>query len=1133
MSPIVGISEAEIIIQGQENQEPSRSRSREPSHEVIRKSSSSDSIRRRSRPQRRLGVPNKTAEARSTRSDSQSQIRDPTTKTDFNYISDGEITRNLSQTSVVYMETVCAGTVNKDSADNISTEQLKGADDSQDPFEKKAKESKEGRKVQNDKLIARAEEGSNGHRESFDWGYAPSAVVQQSGAEDSDNQNNDQPQESSLVSSIPPSRRSSLPEEVQSHGSQSVYLREEATYESTAAEHRLPDDPDRLALAIITAPVKHAGPYLPQARSNITVNSVPQQLEHSYGSTLHDASRSSKRPFTGIDLRPTIVDIPDERTNKQRHIAARRLIRWFNNPYSLHSNINTSEISKGILNVDHLHSIFDSLDRENNGRLPNTYIKQVLTNPDSTPFQEPTITALMERLDTTDSSFLNFEDFCGLWGFVAAWRSLFDRYDEGRKGFFSIDDYITAMKGLEWEFLSQRGLRGYYRAYAMNNNDKMAFEIFIQSSLGLKSKVDRFKTYDPDGDGFTALSFEKYLGGKSLVYIRVLDFHCLIPIIYISVDIMQFSSGIDLFGPENWSSNVPQDLPEGPINTSYRTVIEDQALSRNEGPPYNGIEQSHIPSMDQRIGGLRNSVDRANRDSRDTALIVDKENRRRSFERIHSEPDLEEEPVSHLVTRFGEGEDVPVDRDRYVSGVPTPVVNRFSSYKQNERNFRSSSYGYGREQTYRRWADLDREEENIRQKKLWKEEVLEIAKKAAEEKNRKKVEQELKEKAIAEYIEEKERMETRKAESEMMLQRRMRNVLSKNGYSGVQIEKILSRGSDKPSVPAQVAFEDTDDLTNIKQRRSVGYQSSGDIPDITSYRTRSPLRTKLPPRRSEKRSSLFSEAEQETEPRLRRLARLARKAAENTLDAQLEEDLILNAVRKERLGLEWWDREALLFHPSGTTYDGDEPYCNSYRLRYSDNNSREKRKSEGEGGEAWHEDVYNAIASGRRKRMKENEKIYDELKAVPRRRIYREEIIPGQVSERERSRSDREELVIQERPKRRSQERERQRPRREEIVRDRPRERDRFSEDEIVMRELPKREEIYFSERPRERKVYNHGSIFQERRRERSAERKRAFEREASILKHLREDGLHKDRDIMIRELPDRSELTVPEHDRK
>ncbi|KAI9849221.1 MAG: hypothetical protein M1838_000209 [Thelocarpon superellum] len=54
---------------------------------------------------------------------------------------------------------------------------------------------------------------------------------------------------------------------------------------------------------------------------------------------------------------------------------------------------------------------------------------------------------MIRMFDTEKSGTIGFEEFCGLWGFLAAWRTLFDRFDEDRSGNINFDEYSKALVG--------------------------------------------------------------------------------------------------------------------------------------------------------------------------------------------------------------------------------------------------------------------------------------------------------------------------------------------------------------------------------------------------------------------------------------------------------------------------------------------------------------------------------------------------------------------------------------------------------------------------------------------------------------------------------------------------------------
>ncbi|KAL2817666.1 hypothetical protein BDW59DRAFT_165823 [Aspergillus cavernicola] len=80
--------------------------------------------------------------------------------------------------------------------------------------------------------------------------------------------------------------------------------------------------------------------------------------------------------------------------------------------------------------------------------------------------------------DRDGSGTINFEEFVSLWRYLAAWRELFDRFDEDRSG---------------------------------RQSTGMSFDLFVQACISLKRMTDVFKRYDEDRDGYITLSFEEAL----------------------------------------------------------------------------------------------------------------------------------------------------------------------------------------------------------------------------------------------------------------------------------------------------------------------------------------------------------------------------------------------------------------------------------------------------------------------------------------------------------------------------------------------------------------------------------------------------------------------------------------------
>ena len=100
----------------------------------------------------------------------------------------------------------------------------------------------------------------------------------------------------------------------------------------------------------------------------------------------------------------------------------------------------------------------------------------------------------------------------GLWGFLASWRALFDRFDEDQSGYISFDEYTKALIAFGYH-LSSSFVNLLYKTYDKSGNDRMSFDLFVQSCIILKRMTDVFKRYDDDRDGYITLSFEEFLTG--------------------------------------------------------------------------------------------------------------------------------------------------------------------------------------------------------------------------------------------------------------------------------------------------------------------------------------------------------------------------------------------------------------------------------------------------------------------------------------------------------------------------------------------------------------------------------------------------------------------------------------------
>ncbi|KAG5977986.1 hypothetical protein E4U55_006444 [Claviceps digitariae] len=145
------------------------------------------------------------------------------------------------------------------------------------------------------------------------------------------------------------------------------------------------------------------------------------------------------------------------------------------------------------------------------GQLSERELSTALVNGDWTAFDIHTVRMMIRMFDTDRNGTINFDEFCGLWSFLASWRTLFDRFDVDRSGNISLQEFTDALIAFRYR-LSPAFVELLFRTYDKRGEGVMSFDLFVQSCISLKRMTDVFKKYDGDRDGFITLSFEDFLG---------------------------------------------------------------------------------------------------------------------------------------------------------------------------------------------------------------------------------------------------------------------------------------------------------------------------------------------------------------------------------------------------------------------------------------------------------------------------------------------------------------------------------------------------------------------------------------------------------------------------------------------
>jgi Ca2+-binding EF-hand superfamily protein len=117
---------------------------------------------------------------------------------------------------------------------------------------------------------------------------------------------------------------------------------------------------------------------------------------------------------------------------------------------------------------------------------------------------------MIRMFDTSRSGTISFPEFCGLWSFLASWRTLFDRFDADKSGGISLSEFSDALVAFGYR-LSESFVAFLFRAFDKQKKNQLSFDLFVQACISLKRMTDAFKKYDEDRDGFITLSFEQFL----------------------------------------------------------------------------------------------------------------------------------------------------------------------------------------------------------------------------------------------------------------------------------------------------------------------------------------------------------------------------------------------------------------------------------------------------------------------------------------------------------------------------------------------------------------------------------------------------------------------------------------------
>lgn len=92
-----------------------------------------------------------------------------------------------------------------------------------------------------------------------------------------------------------------------------------------------------------------------------------------------------------------------------------------------------------------LWSIFQQVDKDRSGKINATELQSALSNGTWRPFNITTVNMMIGLFDRTGDKCVDFDGFCGIWGYVNQWSACFKSFDRDNSGKIDRNELKTAL----------------------------------------------------------------------------------------------------------------------------------------------------------------------------------------------------------------------------------------------------------------------------------------------------------------------------------------------------------------------------------------------------------------------------------------------------------------------------------------------------------------------------------------------------------------------------------------------------------------------------------------------------------------------------------------------------------------
>ncbi|KAF8604622.1 EF-hand [Ceratobasidium sp. AG-I] len=161
---------------------------------------------------------------------------------------------------------------------------------------------------------------------------------------------------------------------------------------------------------------------------------------------------------------------------------------------------------------------FLTVDEDRSGQISATELQRALVNGNWSPFDLDTTKMLMGIFDVDHSGSINFNEFAGLWKYIADWQNVFRHFDADNSGSIEGPELASALRQFGYNLSPQliNLIATKYAALPPSNAPGapapgISFDRFVRACVAIKTLTESFQRLDTDRDGWIQINYDTFL----------------------------------------------------------------------------------------------------------------------------------------------------------------------------------------------------------------------------------------------------------------------------------------------------------------------------------------------------------------------------------------------------------------------------------------------------------------------------------------------------------------------------------------------------------------------------------------------------------------------------------------------